>query len=160
MTGLLRGGFLHARTLVVVLEQFEHFCSRQRQTLLYNLFDVAQTAGVDVCIVATSSKMNVIDMLEKRIRSRFSMRQLLVTLPQNMDELNEVLFENLRLRAHQAFSAKCLEKYESVLREALNKKRPEWTGHFALGRSPSWFLAQCRPLQAMLCQGSVSHGSP
>merc|ERR1719272_24432 len=156
MTGLLRGGFLHARTLVVVLEQFEHFCTRQRQTLLYNLFDVAQTAGVDVCIVGTSSKMNVIDMLEKRIRSRFSMRQLCVTPSQSMEELMDVLVENLRLSPTEELTKAFLSEYESAVRVALNERRPAWEGHFMLGRSPSWFLAQCRPLQALLSEGAAS----
>lgn len=159
--GLFRGCFLHSSSVVLVLEQFEYFCSRQRQTLLYNLFDVAQTAGVDVCIVATSCKMNVIDMLEVRIRSRFSMRQLLVTRPQSIDELICVLFENLRLHPvkDKDLSEAFLKKYENAMREALNQRQDEWQGHQALGRHPSWFLAQCRPLQALLCDHIESQGT-
>jgi hypothetical protein len=76
-----------------------------------------------------------------------------------MDELMDVLFENLRLLPDDDLSENFLNEYESVLKAALDKKTAEWTGHYALGRSPSWFLAQCRPLQALLCEHSKSQGT-
>merc|ERR1719223_2389547 len=96
---VFKGSFKRARTMVMVLDQFEYFCSRARQTLLYNLFDIAQEAGVHLSVIGTSEKMDVIDSLEKRIRSRFSMRHLELALPTTMDGLVQVLMARLQLPA-------------------------------------------------------------
>merc|ERR1719197_1762753 len=95
--GVFKGSFKQARAMVMVLDQFEHFCSRARQTLLYNLFDIAQEAGVHLSVIGTSEKMDVMGSLEKRIRSRFSMRHLHTFLPQSVEELVQVLMTRLRL---------------------------------------------------------------
>ena len=43
----LRGGNKEeSKTVVFVLEEFDLFCQHKNQTLLYNLFDVAQSAQV------------------------------------------------------------------------------------------------------------------
>ena len=41
----LRSGDRHSKPVVFVLEEFHLFCSHHNQTLLYNLFDVAQSKG-------------------------------------------------------------------------------------------------------------------
>ena len=47
----LRGGKKEeSKTVVFVLEEFDLFCQHKNQTLLYNLFDVAQSAQVSFSI--------------------------------------------------------------------------------------------------------------
>jgi len=144
------GSFKQARAMVMVLDQFEHFCSRARQTLLYNLFDIAQEAGVHLSVIGTSEKMDVMDSLEKRIRSRFSMRHLHTFLPTTMDGLVQVMMARLRVPADSGMKTAFVNQYSKYVESALFAKRSEWKPHLELGRSPSWFLWQCMPVASLL----------
>jgi len=149
---IFRGSFKQASAVVVVLDQFEHFCSRSRQTLLYNLFDIAQESGVHLSIVGTSDKMDVLDSLEKRIRSRFSMRHLHVFLPTCMADLIAVLMSKLRVTPDSGLNANFARDFNRTLEAALLSKKDDWRAHLELGRPPSWFLAQCLPVSALVRQ--------
>jgi len=52
------------------------FTHHKNQTLLYNLFDVSQSAQAPVCVVGLTARLDVMELLEKRVKSRFSHRQL------------------------------------------------------------------------------------
>lgn len=147
---VFKGSFKQASAMVMVLDQFEHFCSRARQTLLYNLFDIAQEAGVHLSVIGTSEKMDVMDSLEKRIRSRFSMRHLHTFLPTTMDGLVQVLMAKMRLRADCGLKASFVTQFNKNVEAALFAKRTEWKPHIELGRAPSWFLARCLPVASLL----------
>jgi len=147
---VFKGSFKNARAMVMVLDQFEYFCSRARQTLLYNLFDIAQEAGVHLSVIGTSEKMDVMDSLEKRIRSRFSMRHLHTFLPTTMDGLVQVLMARMKLSAEPGLKAPFVGQFNKYLESALFRKRSEWKPHLELGRSPSWFLARCLPIASLL----------
>merc|ERR1719296_714832 len=98
--------FKSASAVVVVLDRFECFCSRPRQTLLYNLFDIAQEVGVRLSIIGVSERMDVMSLLEKRIASRFSLRRHLHTfLPTEMDGLIKVLMSKFKLSSSGAHDA-------------------------------------------------------
>lgn len=126
--------------MVLILDHFESFCSRARQTLLYNLFELAQEAGVMLSIIGLSRKMDVTSCLEKRIRSRFSSELLLTSLPTSMDQLTEVLMSKLRLPPSCGLSAEFLEAFHEKLQEALLGQAPKWQDQLESGHSPSWFL--------------------
>merc|ERR1719231_1375531 len=111
MKNVFKGSFKQARAMVMVLDQFEYFCSRARQTLLYNLFDIAQEAGVHLSVIGMSEKMDVMDSLEKRIRSRFSMRHLHTFLPTTMDSLVQVLMARLKLPLSCSLKATFLNQF-------------------------------------------------
>lgn len=153
---IFKGSFTKARAMVMVLDQFEYFCSRARQTLLYNLFDIAQEAGVHLSVVGMSEKMDVMDSLEKRIRSRFSMRHLHTFLPTTMDGLVQVLMARLKLPDQCGLETPFVNQFSKYVESALFAKRAEWKSHLELGHSPSWFLAQCLPLASLLSQASSS----
>jgi hypothetical protein len=136
--------------MVMVLDQFEYFCSRARQTLLYNLFDIAQEAGVCLSVIGTSEKMDVMDSLEKRIRSRFSMRHLHTALPTTMDSLVQVLMAQLKLPGSCKLKTPFVNQWSKYVELALLAKRDQWKPHLELGRAPSWFLHQCLPVAALL----------
>jgi len=156
---VFKGSFKKARAMVMVLDQFEFFCSRARQTLLYNLFDIAQEAGVHLSVIGMSEKLDVMDSLEKRIRSRFSMRCLKCFLPTTMDGLVQVLMARLKLPADCCLTTPFVNQFSKYVESSLFAKREEWKPHLELGRSPSWFLAQILPLASLLCEacpGEVS----
>merc|ERR1719223_1193699 len=147
---VFKGSFKQARAMVMVLDQFEYFCSRARQTLLYNLFDIAQEAGVHLSVIGTSDHYAVMDSLEKRIKSRFSMRHIHTFLPSSMPDLVQVLMARLRLSSNCGLKAAFLRDFHKQLETALISKNAEWQSDLDLGRPPSWFFAKCLPVTAML----------
>lgn len=66
----------NSKPIVFVLEEFGLFCNHKNQTLLYNLFDVAQSRAAPIIVIGVSSSLDVIESLEKRVKSRFNHRQL------------------------------------------------------------------------------------
>jgi len=65
-----------ARSVIFVLEEFHQFALHPRQTLLYNLFDIAQSSSrkTPIAVLGLTTNVNVVEMLEKRVKSRFSHR--------------------------------------------------------------------------------------
>ena len=73
-----RGG--DGRVTILVADEMDLLVTRSQQ-LLYNLFDLTQSASVQVAVIGLTSRLDAVDMLEKRLKSRFSHRQLLFTTP-------------------------------------------------------------------------------
>lgn len=67
-----------AKSVIFVLDEFDQFALHPRQTLLYNLFDIAQTSSrqTPIAVLGLATKVNVVEMLEKRVKSRFSHRSV------------------------------------------------------------------------------------
>lgn len=40
-----------SKSIIFVIEEFDLFCSHHNQTLLYNLFDVSQSAQTPICVL-------------------------------------------------------------------------------------------------------------
>lgn len=73
----LKSGDKHkSKSCIFILEEFDLFCGHHNQTLLYNLFDVAQSAQAPICVLGLTCRLDVIELLEKRVKSRFSHRQI------------------------------------------------------------------------------------
>lgn len=77
------------KSIVFILDEFDLFTTHPRQTLLYNLFDIAQSRKAPIAVVGCSSRMDVIECLEKRVKSRFSHRWLLVPSCKSIAEWEE-----------------------------------------------------------------------
>ena len=86
------------RSVVFILEEVDLFASHPRQTLLYNLFDIAQARKAPVAVIGISSRIDVVDSLEKRVKSRFSHRQVHISLPANSQLYWEICKEALTIR--------------------------------------------------------------
>ncbi|KAH8320796.1 hypothetical protein KR067_010107 [Drosophila pandora] len=72
----LKAGGRQSKSVVFILEEFDLFCAHHNQTLLYNLFDVSQSAQAPICVLGVTCRLDVIELLEKRVKSRFSHRQV------------------------------------------------------------------------------------
>ena len=71
--------------LVIILDKFDVFC-RRNQTLLYNLLDVLQHSNA-ICIIGMTTRLDSIDLLEKRVKSRLNQRIIHLTSPfDNFDD--------------------------------------------------------------------------
>ncbi|XP_046814472.1 origin recognition complex subunit 4 isoform X1 [Vespa crabro] len=73
---LKSGDKKHTKPVIFILDEFDLFCAHHNQTLLYNLFDVAQSAQAPICVLGITCRLDVIELLEKRVKSRFSHRQI------------------------------------------------------------------------------------
>ncbi|XP_071978303.1 origin recognition complex subunit 4 isoform X1 [Engystomops pustulosus] len=62
--------------VLFVLDEFDLFAHHKNQTLLYNLFDIAQSAQAPVAVIGLTCRLDVMELLEKRVKSRFSHRQI------------------------------------------------------------------------------------
>ncbi|XP_040575011.1 origin recognition complex subunit 4 [Lepeophtheirus salmonis] len=88
LKSLQSGGRTKSKPIIFLLEEFDLFASHHNQTLLYNLFDVAQSKAAPICVIGLSCQLDVIERLEKRVRSRFSHRQLYM---HNLDSFNDYM---------------------------------------------------------------------
>lgn len=80
-----------ARPTVLVLESFDLFAVHGRQALLYCLLDTVQScrAGKDssgIAVIGVTTRVDTINLLEKRVKSRFSGRMLLTAGPTTLDD--------------------------------------------------------------------------
>ncbi|KAG0251857.1 origin recognition complex subunit 4 [Actinomortierella ambigua] len=78
----LRTGTRDQHPIVFILDEFDLFAQHSKQSLLYNLFDVAQSAEWPVAVIGVTCRLDALDLLEKRVKSRFSHRHI-YTFPPN-----------------------------------------------------------------------------
>ncbi|KAI4831838.1 hypothetical protein KUCAC02_001357 [Chaenocephalus aceratus] len=76
LEALKKGDRSSSRPVLFVLDEFDLFAHHKNQTLLYNLFDVSQSAQAPVAVVGITCRLDVLELLEKRVKSRFSHRQI------------------------------------------------------------------------------------
>jgi len=72
----LRGGSKNTKPVVFIIDEFDLFTNHKNQTLLYNLFDISQSNQTPVCVIGVTCRLDVIELLEKRVKSRFSHRMV------------------------------------------------------------------------------------
>ncbi|XP_075037025.1 origin recognition complex subunit 4 [Mixophyes fleayi] len=80
--------------VLFILDEFDLFAHHKNQTLLYNLFDIAQSAQTPVAVIGLTCRLDVMELLEKRVKSRFSHRQIHLLNSFRFSEYLEV-FEDL-----------------------------------------------------------------
>ncbi|KFZ09109.1 hypothetical protein V502_08940 [Pseudogymnoascus sp. VKM F-4520 (FW-2644)] len=85
-----------AKSVVFILDEFELFASHPRQTLLYNLFDIAQARKAPIAVLGVTTKIDVVETLEKRVKSRFSHRYVHLPLPRSLPAFWEICKEGLQ----------------------------------------------------------------
>jgi origin recognition complex subunit 4 len=73
-----------SQSIVFVIDEFDMFAAHPRQTLLYNLFDVAQSKKAPIAVLGCTTRLDVVEMLEKRVKSRFSHRYVYLSLPRSL----------------------------------------------------------------------------
>ncbi|XP_012709586.2 origin recognition complex subunit 4 isoform X2 [Fundulus heteroclitus] len=95
LDALRKGDRSSSRPVLFVLDEFDLFAHHKNQTLLYNLFDVSQSAQAPVAVVGLTCRLDVLELLEKRVKSRFSHRQIhllsTLTFPQYSERVRAQL---------------------------------------------------------------------
>lgn len=105
------------KSVVFVLDEFDLFTTHSRQTLLYNLFDIAQARKAPIAVIGCTARVDVTDSLEKRVKSRFSHRWIHISLPKSFPA-----FENI---ARAALLLEETDKYPKDQR-LLKDIRRDW----------------------------------
>lgn len=70
-----------AKSVIFIIDEFDLFASHPRQTLLYNLFDIAQSRNAPIAVLGLTTKIDVVESLEKRVKSRFGQRSVYLSSP-------------------------------------------------------------------------------
>ncbi|KAM6945530.1 origin recognition complex subunit 4 isoform 2-T2 [Aplochiton taeniatus] len=76
LDALKKGDRSNSRPVLFILDEFDLFAHHRNQTLLYNLLDVSQSAQTPIAVVGLTCRLDVLELLEKRVKSRFSHRQI------------------------------------------------------------------------------------
>lgn len=90
-----------AKAVVFVMDEFDLFAARPRQTLLYNLFDIAQSRKAPIAVLGLTTRMGVVESLEKRVKSRFSHRYVHLPLAKSFAAFQEVCTAALLVRPEE-----------------------------------------------------------
>ncbi|KAL4751691.1 hypothetical protein BDW72DRAFT_89061 [Aspergillus terricola var. indicus] len=108
-----QNGTTTAKSIVIVLNEFDLFVTHPRQTLLYNLFDIAQARKAPLAVLGLTTKVDVTEMLEKRVKSRFSHRSVYVPLPRTFEVFSDACLGGLDLDESEFISANDLSGAKS-----------------------------------------------
>jgi origin recognition complex subunit 4 len=115
------------KSVVFVLDEFDLFITYPRQTLLYNLFDIAQARKAPIAVIGSSARVDNSDNLEKRAKSRFSHRWIHLSKAKSFRAFEEIAKAALLLREQ--------DQHRGGPRIS-KKMRSDWNA-FIEARSPS-----------------------
>ncbi|ROW02244.1 hypothetical protein VSDG_02483 [Cytospora chrysosperma] len=73
-----------SKSIVFIIDEFDLFATHARQTLLYNLFDIAQARKAPIAVLGLTNRIDVVEGLEKRVKSRFSHRYAYLSLSKTL----------------------------------------------------------------------------
>ncbi|XP_074450293.1 origin recognition complex subunit 4 isoform X2 [Larus michahellis] len=76
LEALRKGDRTSSCPVLFILDEFDLFVHHKNQTLLYNLFDISQSAQTPVTVIGLTCRQDILELLEKRVKSRFSHRQI------------------------------------------------------------------------------------
>lgn len=106
-------------TVVFIFDEIDTFAGPVRQTLLYNLFDMVEHARVPVCIFGCTTKLNILEYLEKRVKSRFSQRIIYMPQIEGFQQFINAVSEMLCLSALYD-DLKFIEPWNSLVHDELS----------------------------------------
>jgi origin recognition complex subunit 4 len=88
-----------AKAVIFIMDEFDLFAQHPRQTLLYNLFDIAQSRKAPIAVLGLTTRIDVTNSLEKRVKSRFSHRYVHLSLAKTFTAFQEMCKAGLIIEA-------------------------------------------------------------
>lgn len=85
------------KSVIFILDEFELFATHPRQTLLYNLFDIAQSRKAPIAVLGCTTRIDVAESLEKRVKSRFSHRYVHLSMSKSFNAFYTVARSAMRI---------------------------------------------------------------
>ena len=128
-----RTGGKETKPLMFILDEFDLFTKHKSQLLLYTLFNTIQTTSNPMCLIGLTCRLDVLDLLEKRIKSRFSHRQIYLLNEFNIENYIE-LAKNIICNEYNSIitisdiNGKILRQYldvvfeDNTIRQLLNRQ--------------------------------------
>ncbi|PXF45701.1 Origin of replication complex subunit 4 [Gracilariopsis chorda] len=106
--------------ILFVLHHFDAFVTSSQpsaQTVLYSLLNFLQDVTLRAACIATTSAVDVTDALEKRVKSRFTHRHIVLPLPRSATHLlptvSQALLQPPTALAHPTPKRKCNSKFRA-----------------------------------------------
>jgi origin recognition complex subunit 4 len=113
------------KSVIFILDEFDLFTSHARQALLYNLFDIAQSRKAPILVLGLTTRVDVVESLEKRVKSRFSHRYVHLSLPRSVPAFWEICkdglvtdveeLESTSLEINVAGQDQCVSYWQSMI---------------------------------------------
>lgn len=144
-----------SRSVVFIIDEFDLFATHARQTLLYNLFDIAQARKAPIAVLGLTTRIDVVESLEKRVKSRFSHRYVYLSLPKNMSAYWDICKQGLTvddqdaksegldisLKGFSRFNDYWTKKVDALFKDPAFKDHIEY--HYYSTKSVPAFLGSC-----------------
>ncbi|KAL2200547.1 origin recognition complex subunit 4 C-terminus-domain-containing protein [Corynascus similis CBS 632.67] len=157
-----------SKSIIFVIDEFDLFATHARQTLLYNLFDIAQARKAPIAVLGLTTRFDVVESLEKRVKSRFSHRYVYLSLPKSIPAYWDICRQGLtideedmaeeginqKLDGHSAFWDWWNGTIDSLYQTQSFTDHLE--SHFYSSKSVSAFLTTCILPLAMLSPAAPS----
>ncbi|KAI9170254.1 hypothetical protein LWI28_025069 [Acer negundo] len=121
MIAMLRECGLAHKTIIFVLDEFDLF-AQGKQRLLYSLLDAMQSVTSQAVVIGVSCRLDADQLLEKRVRSRFSHRKLLF-LPPSMEDLQRLMEHVLSLPVESSLPHDYTVEFNGKLKNILADER-------------------------------------
>ncbi|KAJ2850027.1 origin recognition complex subunit 4 [Coemansia brasiliensis] len=119
---LLRSNFEESGAVppvVFVLEEFDLLAQHPKQSLLYTLFDIAQSHQTPIAVIGLTARIDVMDLLEKRVKSRFSHRQIYVRSVQTLEQFKRIAQIALQINTDHNVSAEYASEFNQKVDQLL-----------------------------------------
>ncbi|KAB5536049.1 origin recognition complex subunit 4 C-terminus-domain-containing protein [Coniochaeta sp. 2T2.1] len=123
-----------SKSVVFIIDEFDLFATHARQTLLYNLFDIAQARKAPIAVLGLTTRIDVVETLEKRVKSRFSHRYVYLSLAKSLPEFWSICRQGLQIE-----KADLLAEGIDVSQKSVSKFLTWWDQRIqALHKDPSF----------------------
>ncbi|KAK4146792.1 origin recognition complex subunit 4 C-terminus-domain-containing protein [Dichotomopilus funicola] len=138
-----------SRSIVFVIDEFDLFATHARQTLLYNLFDIAQARKAPIAVLGLTTRIDVVESLEKRVKSRFSHRYVYLSLPKSLPAFWDVCKQGLSVDDEDMVAEGIDEALEGHVafwgwwNGKIDRFTKHLESHFFATKSVSAFLTTC-----------------
>ncbi|KAK7390908.1 hypothetical protein VNO78_19099 [Psophocarpus tetragonolobus] len=121
MVAMLKECGLAHKTVIFVLDEFDLF-AQGKQRLLYSLLDAMQSITSQAVVLGISCRLDADQLLEKRVRSRFSHRKLLF-LPPSIEDSQKLLMHVLTLPIDSSFPYDYAVEFNRKIQNIIEDKR-------------------------------------
>lgn len=127
-----------AKSVIFILDEFDLFTTHSRQTLLYNLFDIAQARKAPIAVLGLTTRVDVVESLEKRVKSRFSHRYVHLSLARSLPAFWDICKEALTADVDELD----IDDLDTSVK-SLDQFMITWRAMIEVRRSPLYSFLQC-----------------
>lgn len=116
------------RPVIVILDAFDYFALHGRQALLYCLLDTAQSCRVGtglngIAVIGVTSRVDTINLLEKRVKSRFSGRMFRTAGPSELEDWKNLTRNMLTVPIESSHGEEWAELWDASVERFLTDRK-------------------------------------